>query len=124
MPKRIIPKNCLDRLAPSNSEFGLLPTSRQAASTSAHRKSPEPSLVIFMSLDFLSPALPYHRHQSRVGADSLGVAESADVSQLAEHHLGRHGAHPRGGLEDLPGLGFPLCALATKALSFLLTARR
>ena len=42
------------------------------------------------------PALLDHRHQRRVGGYSLGVAESADVSQLAEDHLGRHGAHPPG----------------------------
>ena len=92
-----------------------------------HQCPPQESRAFLGDLHVLGlplPALPHHRHQSRVGADGLGVAESADVSQLAEHHLGRHGAHPRGGLEDLPGLGFPLRRLATKALSFLLTASR
>ena len=92
-----------------------------------HQCPPQESRAFLGDLHVLGlplPTLPYHRHQSRVGTDSLGVAESADVSQLAEDHLGRHGAHPRGGLEDLPGLRFALRRLATKALSFLLTASR
>jgi hypothetical protein len=51
---RFLPLRCINR-ANRAAHFGLLPTSRQAASTSAHRNSPEPSLVIFMSLDFRSP---------------------------------------------------------------------
>ena len=51
---RFLPLRCINR-ANRAAHFGLLPTSRQAASTSAHRKSPEPSLVIFRSLDFRSP---------------------------------------------------------------------
>ena len=61
-------------------------------------------------LGLLAAALPHRRHQSRVGADRLGVAEPADVSQLAEHHLGRHKPHPRGRLEDRPGFLLPLRA--------------
>ena len=51
---RLLPFRSFNR-ANIADHLGLLPTSRQAASTRAHRKSPEPSLVIFRSLDFLPP---------------------------------------------------------------------
>ena len=87
-----------------------------------HQCPPQESRAFLGDLHVLGlplPTLPDHRHQSRVGTDSLGVAESADVSQLAEDHLGRHGAHPRGGLEDLPGLRFALRRLGHEGLELL-----
>jgi len=51
---RLLPLRCFNREYIAD-HFGLLPTSRQADSTRAHRESPEPSLVILISLDLLSP---------------------------------------------------------------------
>ena len=50
----LLTAGCLNR-ANRAAHFGLSRTSRQAASTRAHRNSPEPCLVIFRSLDFFSP---------------------------------------------------------------------
>ena len=92
-----------------------------------HQCPPQQSRAFLGDLQVLGlplPTLPDHRHQSRVGTDSLGVAESADVSQLAEDHLGRHGTHPRGGLEDLPGLAvIPGHLSVTHSGSPILTVR-
>ena len=92
-----------------------------------HQCPPQQSRAFLGDLQVLGlplPALPYHRHQSRVGTDSLGVAESADVSQLAEDHLGRHGPTPGAVLRISRASASRCGALAMKALSFLLTASR
>jgi hypothetical protein len=55
-----------------------------------HQRPPHESRAFLGDLHVLGfplAALPYHRHQSRVGTDGLGIAESADVSQLAEELL-------------------------------------
>src|SRR5271166_1114374 len=100
---RFLPLRCINR-ANRAAHFGLLPTSRQAASTSAHRNSPEPSLVIFRSLDFRSPLC-------RTTGTSPAYAQTALAfrnrliapSPLRDPSAGT-GPTPRGGLEDLPGL--------------------
>ena len=51
---RLLPLRCLSREKKA-AHFGLVLTRRQADSTKAQRNSPEPSLVIASSLDFLPP---------------------------------------------------------------------
>ena len=71
---RFLPLRCVNR-ANRAAHFGLLPTSRQAASTSAHRNSPEPSLVIFMSLTGL-----LHHHRKSMNIKELRIRTWVNAS--------------------------------------------
>src|SRR5208337_4605565 len=76
-------------------------------------------------LGFPLAALPYHRHQSRVGTDRLGALRNRLMSPSSLRTTSAVTEPTCGAVLRISRASASRCgALATKALSFLLTASR